>query len=199
MALNFKIELKGVKELEEAVSPKTFLRIISRTFNKLGAQAKTAVNRKIRETYNIKSERLREGISARTATSADPAYTIKAAGRTPGLQHYGAKQTGKGTKKKVTVLVRKDRGRKVVVKGFMALTPTGQIAVWKRTGESKRVPSKGRYAGTKIKREPIKRLLGPDVVGMMNQVGIEEVQKVIDEKADKIWAAQVEYELSKRK
>lgn len=198
MALIIKIDLPNLKELEEIASPKTIVRAITRTFNKLGAQAKTATTRKIRETYNIKSDRLGGAITTKSASYSEPVYTIRTKEKSPGLQHYGAKQSGKGAKRKTTVLVKKDKGRKTVMHGFMAPTPAGQIAVWKRTGDAKKIPSKGRYAGTKIKREPIKRLLGPSVVGMMNQVGIEEINKIIAEKANKIWAAQLDYEFNKK-
>ena len=198
MAIIIKIELPNLKELEKIASPKIVVRAVTRTFNKLGDQARTAVKRKIREIYNIKSDRIGAAISTRNASYSNTTYIIRTKEKSPGLQHYGAKQSGKGKNRKTTVLVRKDRGRKIVIGGFMAPTPTGQIAVWKRTGQAKKIPSKGRYAGTKTKREPITRLLGPSAIGMMNQVGIEEINKTIAEKADKIWAAQLDYEFNKK-
>lgn len=196
--INIKVKVEGMNQLASAINPKIYNRAVFRTLNKIGDQAKTAASNKIRETYNVKVQRLKDNIKTSKAYDAKTVYTITTKGKTPGLQYYDAKQSGKGLLRKTTVLVRKDRGKKVVTAGFMAATPQGQMAIWKRTGEPKRLTTKGRYAGTKIKREPIKRLLGPSVVGMMNQVGVEEIEKTVAERADRIWAAQLDYELNKK-
>ena len=47
MAIIIKIELPNLKELEKIASPKIVVRAVTRTFNKLGDQAKTATTRKI--------------------------------------------------------------------------------------------------------------------------------------------------------
>ena len=61
-------EVKGLKELREALDPKRYKKIATRVLNKLGSQTKTAVSREVRNTYNIKRDRLDSGFYMRRAT-----------------------------------------------------------------------------------------------------------------------------------
>lgn len=171
-----KFEIKGLKELQEALDPKRFQKVATRTMNKLGAQARTAVNRAVRDTYNIKRDRLDAGLYLRRATWEHPVFLLKYKGRPPGLQNFDARSTRKG----VTVSVTKAGGRKVVQGAFMPNSITG---VYKREGTG---------------RLPIKRLYGPDIPGMVNTVGVDAVQKVIDDNAARILAHEFDWELGKK-
>ncbi|CAG1065991.1 hypothetical protein BAC1_01588 [uncultured bacterium] len=170
-----KFEVRGLKYLREALDPKRYKKIATRTVNKLGAQAKTAVNRAVRGTYNISRERLDAGLYLRRATWENPVFLLKFKGRSPGLQHFDARQTRRG----VTVKVKKEGGRKVVQGAFM---PASIEGVYKREGAA---------------RLPIKRLYGPDIVGMVNEVGIDSVQKVLDENAERILSHEFDFEMGK--
>ncbi len=170
------LEVKGLKELKEAIDPKRYKKIATRVLNKLGSQGKTAISREVRNTYNIKRDRLDSGFYMRRATWENLAVLLRYSGRTPGLQRFDARRTNRG----VTVKVRKSSGRRVVQGAFM---PKRIIGVYKREGKE---------------RFPIKRLYGPDVPGMVNTVGEDAAQRVIDEKANKILAHEFEYELSKK-
>jgi len=169
-------EVKGLKELREALDPKRYKKIATRVLNKLGSQTKTAVSREVRNTYNIKRDRLDSGFYMRRATWENLAVLLRYRGKTPGLQHFDARRTSRG----ITVKVRKSSGRKVVRDAFM---PKRIIGVYKREGKE---------------RFPIKRLYGPDVPGMVNTVGIEAAERVIDEKANKLLAHEFEYEMRKK-
>lgn len=184
-------EVKGLKELREALDPEKYTKIATRTLNKLGAQVKTAISREVRSEYNIKAERFNSGLYVRRASWENMSFLLAFKGRFPGLQNFDARQTRKG----VTVKVKKQNGRKVVKKGFMANTPEGAQAIWKRTGDAMRPMTKGRYQGKM--REPIERLYGPDIVAMVNQVGVNAAQKAIDENSEKIFAHELEWELKK--
>lgn len=169
-------EITGLKELREALDPKRYKKIATRVLNKLGSQGKTAISREVRNTYNIKRDRLDAGFYMRRATWENLAVILRYRGRTPGLQHFDSRRTNRG----VTVKVRKASGRKAVKGAFM---PERIIGIYKRVGKE---------------RFPIKRLYGPDVPGMVNTVGEDAAQRVIDEKADKILAHEFEYELGKK-
>lgn len=169
-------EIKGLKELREALDPKRYKKIATRVLNKLGSQSKTAISREVRNTYNIKRDRLDAGFYMRRATWENLAVLLRYSGRTPGLQRFDARRTNRG----VTVKVRKSGGRKVVKGAFM---PEKIIGVYKRVGKE---------------RFPLKRLYGPDLPGMVNTVGEDAAQRVIDEKANKILAHEFEFELSKK-
>jgi len=169
-------EIKGLKELREALDPKRYRKIATRVLNKLGSQTKTAVSREVRNTYNIKRDRLDSGFYMRRATWENLAVLLRYRGKTPGLQHFDARRTSRG----ITVKVRKSGGRRVVQGAFM---PKRIIGIYKREG---------------MERFPIKRLYGPDVPGMVNTVGIEAAQQVLDEKAERILSHEFEYELRKK-
>ena len=190
-----KIEIKvDTKEVERMLDPKKFMKIITRTLNKVGDQGKTAISKKLRETYNIKKKRIDQAFTVRKASNSSLAYEIKIRERTPGLQHYGANKTGKG----VTVKIISTSGRKVVKGGFMANTPQGAIAIWKTKKETARIMKSGRYRGTGIWKMPIKRLYGPSVPGMINTIGINSFEKVVAEKFDKVFSHEFDWEMSKR-
>lgn len=171
-----KIEVKGIKEVLELLDPKMIKRVVPRTLNKVGQQAQTALSRKVRETYNITASRLKEAITTQKATTNNPEVTIRARGRRPGLQHYGARQVRKG----VSVLVTKAGGRKVIRHAFIPKTIVG---VYRRKTK---------------KRLPIERLTGPSVPQMIGKVGVNEFMKVVDEKIEKVFNHELEWELSKK-
>lgn len=170
------LEVKGLKEVREALDPKRYKKIATRVLNKLGSQGKTAISREVRNTYNIKRDRMDAGFYMRRATWENLAVLLRYRGKTPGLQHFDARKTNRG----ITVKVRKAGGRKVVKGAFM---PNRIIGVYKREGKE---------------RFPIKRLYGPDIPGMVNMVGEDAAQRVVDEKADKILTHEFEYELRKK-
>ena len=189
-----KIEIKvDTKEVEKMLDPKKFMKIITRTLNKVGDQGKTAMSRKLRETYNIKKKRIDQAFTFSKASNSSLAYEIKIRERTPGLQHYSANKTGKG----VTVKIISTSGRKVVKGGFMANTPQGAIAIWKTKKESARIMKSGRYRGTGIWKVPLKRLYGPSVPGMINSIGINSFEKVVTEKFDKVFSHEFDWEMSR--
>lgn len=204
-------ELKGLKEVQDILDPQKLKKVVTRTLNKVGSQALTAASREIRSVYNIKKDRLDAGLKltrVAIATSWESSgVIITAKGKPPGLQNFGARQTRKG----VTVLVRKDHGRKVVEGGFMGkgvnFGEHGSVSggktgitdlIWKRTGEAKRLMSKGRYAGSKAQREPIKKLNMTDTVGMMNTIGTEAIKKVVETKMGQIFDHELDWEMGKK-
>ncbi len=171
-----RFEIKGLKELRDALDPKRYKKIATRVLNKLGSQSKTAISREVRNTYNIKKDRLDAGFYTRRATWEELAVILRYSGRTPGLQRFDARMTNRG----VTVRVKVSGGRKVVKGAFM---PGRIIGVYKRVGKA---------------RFPIKRLYGPDIPGMVNIVGEDVAQRVVDKKADKLLGHEIEYELGKK-
>ncbi|MCC7202429.1 MAG: hypothetical protein IT393_07210 [Nitrospirae bacterium] len=185
--INIKIDIKGMKEVQQALDPKTFQKVITRTMNKTADQARIAATRQIRKEYNIKASRIREGISTTRATWQRPVVIIRTKGRPPGLQHYDARSTKKGVTVKVKGV------RKVVKGGFMPRSITG---VYKRTGLAPVRATRGKYAGQI--REPIKRLFGPSLPSMMKVVGVPEIERVVNEQVQKIFEHELEWEQGRK-
>ena len=176
--MDIKIKIEGINEVRRSIDPRRYTKIMTRTLNKVGAQGKTAISQQLRKTYNIKKDRIDKSFSIRKASNASLTYEMRIKGRSPGLQHYDARQARKG----VTVKIIKASGRKVVKSGFMAKTPQGAMAVWRRVG---------------AERMPIERLYGPSVVGMANKVGINSFQAVVNDKINKVFAHEFEWEMAR--
>lgn len=205
--IEIKLNADNLQEIKNFLDAKRMKTILTRSVNKVGDQALTQANRSIRQIYNISKKRVDAGLTLKkiSGTGAALQAVITAKGKSPGLQNFNAKKTKKG----VRVKVRKDRGSKIIETAFMAqgvpfgtvdiLKPSGVPLVFERTGEEKRLMSKGRYAGTKIKREPIKKLFGPDIVAMIKVAGIGAVEKVVNEKFNTIFNHELQWELSKLK
>ena len=203
-----KFSLSGIKKILDDFAPEKQKKIITRTLNKIGAQAKTEVNREVRRVYNISKERVDAGFKLRRASWENMELVLSWKGQTPGLQQYGARQVTKsgvsyrttksgavyGTKSKrarkwqeVSVEVKK--GRRKVVKGkykhggFIAANPVkGGIGIFERKGTA---------------RLPIARLSGPDVPGMVNQHGVSAIEDLMDRKAQEIFNHEFEWEMGR--
>ena len=75
---------------------------------------------------------------------------------------------------------------------FTATMPTGHEGLFRRTGEAKRLTARGRYADTKIRREPIKevKLPLPQAVSVA-----ERLAEAFGVEAEEILAQELEYAL----
>ena len=187
-AMEISYQLTGITEALNEFSSKVVIKAINRSLNEIVKQSKTTASSSIRKIYNIKKARIDEWLKTKTISidgAGSTSLTVK--GPRPGLQNFGARETRKG----VSVLVKKTSGRKIVGDAFIAkgsdFSSDGGAQgttdlVFKRTGEAKRLMTKGWYAGKKIKREPIKKLNMTDAVGMMNVIGTKSVEDLMDKK-----------------
>ncbi len=117
--------------------------------NKTATQGRVFASKEVRKEYTVKSKYIKRGISVYKATKIKYSATITAKGKRLPLSQFSVSQNKRGT----TIHVR--RGHKKLLKHyFIATMQSGHKGVFVRFGE-KRIPTKGKYAKTKIKRQPI--------------------------------------------
>jgi hypothetical protein len=131
--------------------------------NKLATQARTLAINEIYWAYpTVSAKAIRDRIIIDKATP-DRLYALITVGgkknRIP-LIAFGAKQLGSGT----VVSVRPDRST-FIRHAFIQTMQSGHRGVFMRKGVQ-RLVTRGRYAGTGLKREPIVEMAGPGVKGM---------------------------------
>lgn len=189
------IEVTGVDAVRQAFSSDTVDRAIKSTLNKLAAQAKTAVSKKIRETYNIKARDLGAAMTVVNARSIDAGSQIIASGSRLPLIYFDAQEikisgsnaiisrqksggiasrsVRKGSKKRgVTVKVLNAGGRKFV------LGPSNFGGFFADAGGSQQI-----FMRSKSSRLPIEKLTGPSVAEMLGKNTDIVRQFVISESA----------------
>lgn len=229
------ITLTNISEARQLFGGAVVDKAIASTLNKIAAQAKTAVSQEIRKTYNIKARDLNSAMKVqRVKAGAHESYII-ASGPRFSLIYFDAQQTiirgndailtkrargkngtgglfsvktRKGKRQRgVTVKVRHDGGRKLVVgpKGFGAFLAQGNRG--KRGGGNSRAlfnrseEKQGRgnfqiFIRQGRERLPIDRLTGPAVAQMLGQkAGV--VQEFIDKESARIFSHELDFFSSK--
>ena len=183
-----KIEIEGLKELQKELQPKKFIMVANYVINEIAKKARTLTLKIIRQKYNISAQRLRKNISIKRSRYSTLEAQIEYKGRTPGLQHYRARQVivksnlayqlystkrgGVAAKKLkrpknikgVSVEVIKGK-RKLIKSAFWYFPKRGGYGIFKRIGKS---------------RLPIRRLYGPSPAGMARSTGAEKsIEEII--------------------
>ena len=173
--MEFDINIKSMGAIKRKLNPKLIKKAEPRAINKTAKMARTAESKEIRRIYNIPAKRLNAEMGKvsgpNRATPSHPRAVIRAkklTKRNPGLQHYGAKPTKKG----VSYLIRKDKGRQRLLHAFKVTTSKGGTGIFVRTGK---------------KRLPIVRKTGPSVVQMMKRVGINPIKKTVKENFQRLF------------
>lgn len=87
------IELTGAEAARQVFSGNIVDKALKSTLNKLAAQAKTAVSKKIRETYNIKARDLGTAMTVVNARSASDGAQLIASGPRLPLLYFDAQET----------------------------------------------------------------------------------------------------------
>lgn len=149
------VKTKGMKKALRTLSPKHAKKATKRTLHKASKQLINQTNRTIIKVYNIKSKRLKAGVSTfpKSLSATTDSKFITYEGKRPGLMNFSAKMS---KRKIVKVKVLKQGGRKVVPGAFIAKGQTGTAQVFRRKGTT---------------RLPLDRLTGPSIPGMFNKRG----------------------------
>jgi len=133
-----------------------------------GKQTVTYTNRLIRSRYNLRLARVKRGLSYTKASwrwgKANAAVIAK--GRPINLASFGARQTRRG----VSVLVKKARGRRLLVsrvfmppaKGWVSAGRSGGFYMGQTGNKTVFIRKRG------AKRLPIRALYGPSVPGILS-------------------------------
>jgi len=144
--------------------------------NRALTATRTAASKHIREEYNVAAGEIRETFVLRRANRDRlEGLAISRGFRIP-LSRFRASQTRRG----VTVNVKKATGRRLLSRTFFGQGSLPSTRLFRRTGEPKRRPSKGTYAGRMTRdgrpylREPIKQLFGPSIPHMLATIGVQQ-------------------------
>jgi hypothetical protein len=140
--ISIDIDAKQLKRLRQATARagKTFPRELAAAVNSVAKKTRISIGRRIRQTVNLKKATAEKAIKIkRIATAEAPVGVVSIdKERREGLQHFSARQNGKGVSYKID----KRSGRKLVAGAFMGprpgvLAPKLHGGVFKRVGKSR--------------------------------------------------------------
>lgn len=115
--MDLKVEVKGLDKFKDFLNTDTWYKTQKRTTTRAGSRFRKTVVKDVRETYNIKAKELKKYMRSNLIKiDGSYAWKMNVKSRRLSLSHFNPKQTKKG----VSVLIRKDEGRKVLSRTFIA-------------------------------------------------------------------------------
>jgi hypothetical protein len=115
--MQLKVEIEGLDKFKSFLYSDVWYKAQKRTTTEMGRKFRTKVVKDIRKTYNIKAKDLKKSMRTKVEKKGNVfEWKLSVKGRLLSLTHFGARQNKKG----VSVLIRKDRGRKVLAGTFIA-------------------------------------------------------------------------------
>ena len=190
---NFEGVQKKLKELQQDVAAKA----LASTVNKVLAKAKTAMSREIRAEFNLTASKVGEALRVNRASFKAGLFSIQGQlyspskrGQSLNLINFSAKQTARSRKGGgLSVKIKRSTGTKILRGAFIG---NQGRTVFSRTGEAKRVMTKGFNKG-KL-REPIKAKQTIAVAQMFNTRTINrKVVQFIEADLPRIFDNEVKY------
>lgn len=135
-------------------------RAINRTLPAIKKEAAPELLKQLGVGIGITQAGLRKAMKIKRARANNLIGMIITSGRRLPLIRFGARKVKTG-------VTHTAWGKRQTLQGAFIAQGTGARGkqVFKRTGGSKRLMTKGRYAGTGIKREPIEKKYGPSIPG----------------------------------
>jgi hypothetical protein len=140
--ISIDIDAKQLRRLRQATARagKKFPRELATAVNSVAKKTRISIGRRIRQTVNLKKATAEKAIKIkRIATAEAPVGVVSIdKERREGLQHFSARQNGRGVSYKID----KRGGRKLVAGAFMGprpgvLAPKLHGGVFKRVGKSR--------------------------------------------------------------
>lgn len=163
---------EGLKELERDMRKAATVvsRAEARGLKRVGVTVAARQARAVVQTVNLKISTVKAAVRTKRQPSADRLEIVfEVTAKAISLVEFDARGSWKGA----SVKVLRASGRKKVRGGFLTPTPQGARQIWKRTGQPKRLMTKGRYAGKR--REPIKNLFGPSILSQYLKESIQTI------------------------
>jgi hypothetical protein len=195
-----KLELeKNFKDVQKAFNPTLVEKALMSAVNKTSAKAKTRVSKEIRSVWNIKAKDVnRHSKLLRARRGAYHKATLLYTGKKFGLINFSPSVLKSGV---VKVKVLKTEGRQQAVHekgapGFIASFNKGR-QIFARSGGAKRQAKKGRYAGTKSRREPIVKLAASSVPEMIHRNTVAELRSEVSKEFPVIFDREYNFYRSK--
>ena len=135
------IKLEGLKELKNVTNKDLYFKAEARTIREAGRKFRTTTVKAVRKTYNVKASELKKRMKiGNSKDSYKYEWHMYVKGRPLGLENFGARQTKKG----VSVLIKRQSGRKVLLHTFLRRGKSGNLKVFARKGKE-RLPIKSYY------------------------------------------------------
>ena len=175
------LTIENIGELQRRFDPADVLKALDRSIKTASARVSTGISRDVRVRYNIKASDIAKAVTVKPVYTGEIVSRLLVyVGRRVTLRKFGANKRRVNKGLGVSVLVRKDNGRKIVQGGFMALGLNARPGetpeqIFKRNGVPRRM-RKGTYIGRK--KQPLVRLTGPSIPTMVQQ------KDVIDKASD---------------
>ena len=174
--IGIEIDAKQLKRLREATgrAKKNFSKELAAAINQTAKNHRMKQGRNVRSVVNIKKAQIESKITIKKASDVTPqARVFFESSEREGLQHFGARQNGRGVSYKIST----KKGRGTVVGAFMGpspgvLAPSLNGGVFVRMGAARKM-TKGRSQG-KI-RQPIVKLYGVSPCGAYVKNDFEKI------------------------
>ncbi len=168
-------QIKGLEKFSH-LNKTSIFKAQKRTTTEIGRKFRTKVVKNIRNTYNIKAKDLKKSMRTKIERKSDAfMWTLNIKGRLLSLTHFGARQTKKG----VSILIKKDEGRKILSKTFLA---KGQV-----------------FQRKSKKRLPIIAKKTLSIPQMFNKETMQEAFEEVSRKYSKRFEHNLNYYLNKTK
>ena len=181
--IDVKAEVEAAQKNLDDLQKRQVRRAAARALNRTGQQVRTRAVRDTAKTMGLTGKRVREAITLFKANPNALHAEVKAKGQPISLKEFKARQTRKGVTAKIM-------GERTLYRHrFMIQSLGGHV--FEREGE-KRLAKKGRYAGTNIKRQPIRKLWGPSVPAVFL---MDNINKALRDHAGERWRLNFDREL----
>lgn len=180
----------GFADLRKRLDPKLIDKALNSAMEKTAKKVRTHIKSQVRERYNIKAGDIAKAVKIKKVFGRDGGRLIAYSGGYIGLDKFGARskrvKSARGWRRGVTVQVRKDRGRKLVKRGFLGhgANNNGPF-IFTRKGAT-RMPIRRRYS-----------LSIPRMVGA--QLTVQSVNEKVGQELPKEFAHAMDYFLGKVK
>ena len=132
--MQIRVDVEGLEKFKDFLNKDlVWYRAQKRTTSEMGRKFRTRVVKDVKKVYNIKAKDLKKAMRTKLEKRNDVyEWKLNVKSRMLSLTHFGARQNKKG----VSVLIKKDEGRKTLAKTFIA---KGQV--FQREGKE-RLPLK---------------------------------------------------------
>ncbi len=194
------VKLEGIDKALAVLRPDIAQKAMNRTLNDLMAKGKTQATRKVRERYNIKASKLKTYLSVKKSSRSRLEARLSVRSREVSLYHflYGEKTPKMGRRAKakpVRIKVLRQAGAHRLRHAFIMRGASGNIGIFARLVGVKATKGKAAEKG----EDRIIRLNTTGPAKMFDKVGIKEMQKCVDDNANKVFERNFNYYIGKEK
>lgn len=194
LKLETNITAEGLRALVDLASRRGVYRKAEvSALNRAARAASTAASKGARKRYTVKAAAVKESLKVERASYKRPDALILSQGAPIPLSRFDVRSYKRGPMK---ARVRKGGPKRPIPGAFRGSGSLPSSRVFRRVpGAAKRVPSKGRFSGTGVKRQPIEQMFGPSVPQM---IGNTEVEREVIDRAEEVFGQRLFHELQRR-